>query len=128
MVKWTMRLAAFQGYDSIMGDLTSRLWVHHRRPHFCAVSGRSCVMQKDDEDGKLGMKIGRDLMSVAGKALRVNIMTLGPRVLPLSEKLIYAGNLVARKARHFLVISSSLCCGPLRSSHSAVRAHMMSHA
>ena len=85
-------------------------------------------MQKDDEEGKLGMKIGRDLMSVAGKALRVNITTLGPRVLPLSEKLVYAGNLVARKAHHFLVIASSLCCGPLCSLHAAVRAHMMSHA
>jgi 3-ketoacyl-CoA synthase len=56
-------------------------------------------MQKDDEVGKLGMRIGRDLMQTAGKALRINITTLGPLVLPLSEKLIYAGNLVARKAR-----------------------------
>ncbi len=60
---------------------------------------RSCVMQKDDEVGKLGMRIGRDLMSTAGRSLRINITTLGPLVLPLSEKLIYAGNLVARKAR-----------------------------
>jgi len=45
------------------------------------------------------MRIGRDLMQTAGKALRINITTLGPLVLPLSEKLIYAGNLVARKAR-----------------------------
>ena len=58
---------------------------------------RSCVMQKDDEAGQLGMKIGRELMSVAGKALRQNITELGPRVLPLSEKLIFAGNFVARK-------------------------------
>ena len=58
---------------------------------------RSCVMQKDDDEGKLGMKIGRDLMCVAGKALRQNITELGPRVLPLSEQLIFAGNFVARK-------------------------------
>ena len=45
------------------------------------------------------MKIGRDLMSVAGKALRQNITELGPRVLPLSEQLIFAGNFVARKVR-----------------------------
>ncbi|KAK9837322.1 hypothetical protein WJX81_006201 [Elliptochloris bilobata] len=57
----------------------------------------NCVMQKDDETGQLGMRIGRDLMSVAGKALRQNITELGPRVLPLSEKLIFAGNFVARK-------------------------------
>ena len=64
-----------------------------------AVLRRSCVMQKDDDAGKLGMKIGRDLMSVAGKALRQNITELGPRVLPLSEQLIFAGNFVARKVR-----------------------------
>ena len=58
---------------------------------------RSCVTQKDDDEGQLGMKIGRDLMSVAGKALQQNITELGPRVLPLSEQLIFAGNLVARK-------------------------------
>ena len=32
-----------------------------------------------------------------GKALRNNITTLGPRVLPLSEIVVYAGNFIARK-------------------------------
>jgi 3-ketoacyl-CoA synthase len=32
-----------------------------------------------------------------GKALRANITTLGPKVLPLSEIVVFAGNLVARK-------------------------------
>lgn len=34
---------------------------------------------------------------LAGKALRANITTLGPRVLPLSEVVVFAGNLIARK-------------------------------
>jgi hypothetical protein len=34
---------------------------------------------------------------LAGKALRANITTLGPRVLPLSEIVVFAGNLIARK-------------------------------
>ena len=29
----------------------------------------SAVLQKDDEDGKVGVRIGRELMKVAGMAL-----------------------------------------------------------
>ncbi len=43
------------------------------------------------------MKIGKELMKVAGKALELNIRALGPKVLPLSEKLQFAANFVARK-------------------------------
>jgi hypothetical protein len=38
-------------------------------------------------------------METASKALKANITELGPLVLPLSEKLIFVGNLFARKAR-----------------------------
>lgn len=41
--------------------------------------------------------IAQDLMAVAGKALKANITTLGPRVLPLSEQLRFAANMVARR-------------------------------
>jgi 3-ketoacyl-CoA synthase len=34
---------------------------------------------------------------VAGEALKANITTLGPLVLPLSEQLLFALNMVARK-------------------------------
>lgn len=57
------------------------------------------MITKDDEDGKIGTKIGREVMETAGKALKANITTIGPLVLPLSEKLIFVGNLFARKAR-----------------------------
>ena len=55
------------------------------------------VIQKEDEEGKLGVKIGRELMNVAAMALKRNITSLGPLVLPVSEQLIFAGNYVARK-------------------------------
>ena len=55
------------------------------------------MIQKEDEEGKVGVKIGKELMKVAGMALKANITRLGPKVLPLSEKLIFAGNYVARK-------------------------------
>ena len=59
----------------------------------------SAVIQKEDEEGKVGVKIGKELMKVAGVALKANITRLGPLVLPVSEQLIFAGNFVARKAR-----------------------------
>jgi 3-ketoacyl-CoA synthase len=39
----------------------------------------------------------RLLVHSTGKALRANITTLGPKVLPLSEIVVFAGNLIARK-------------------------------
>ncbi|KAJ8764603.1 hypothetical protein K2173_006475 [Erythroxylum novogranatense] len=38
-----------------------------------------------------------DLMAVAGEALKTNITTLGPLVLPMSEQLLFFATLVARK-------------------------------
>ena len=56
-----------------------------------------CVELSPDEEGKLGVSLSKDLIRVAGEALRRNIVTLGPRVLPLSEKILYLAVLVARK-------------------------------
>jgi 3-ketoacyl-CoA synthase len=36
-------------------------------------------------------------MAIAGEALKANITTLGPLVLPLSEQLLFFGTLVCRK-------------------------------
>ena len=57
------------------------------------------MIQKEDDEGKVGVKIGKELMRVAGMALKANITRLGPQVLPVSEQLIFAGNFVARKVR-----------------------------
>ncbi len=67
-------------------------------------------MQRDDPTGKLGMKIGRDLMEVAGRALRANVTVLAPRVLPASEQLLYAGNIFARKAGSGVVHGTKSSC------------------
>ncbi|XP_021766242.1 3-ketoacyl-CoA synthase 11-like [Chenopodium quinoa] len=58
----------------------------------------SCVYQKEDEDMKIGVSLSKDLMAVAGEALKANITTLGPLVLPVSEQLLFFVTLVARKA------------------------------
>ena len=36
-------------------------------------------------------------LCLPGEALKANITTLGPLVLPLSEQLLFAGNMIARK-------------------------------
>ncbi|KAG6550587.1 hypothetical protein Mapa_007840 [Marchantia paleacea] len=57
----------------------------------------SCVVQEEDDEGKIGVSLSRDLMGVAGDALKANITTLGPLVLPLSEQILFFATLVGRK-------------------------------
>ncbi|KAL5852844.1 hypothetical protein ACOSQ3_007962 [Xanthoceras sorbifolium] len=57
----------------------------------------NCVMQKEDDNNKVGVSLSKDLMIVAGDALKTNITTLGPLVLPMSEQLLFFATLVAKK-------------------------------
>ncbi|EAZ22163.1 hypothetical protein OsJ_05826 [Oryza sativa Japonica Group] len=56
-----------------------------------------CVTQEEDGEGNVGVALSKDLMAVAGDALKTNITTLGPLVLPLSEQLLFMATLVAKK-------------------------------
>ncbi|XP_006663015.2 3-ketoacyl-CoA synthase 20-like [Oryza brachyantha] len=56
-----------------------------------------CVFQEEDDSGTVGVALSKDLMAVAGEALRTNITTLGPLVLPMSEQILFLASLVARK-------------------------------
>ncbi|GAB4851016.1 3-ketoacyl-CoA synthase 11 [Ancistrocladus abbreviatus] len=56
-----------------------------------------CVFQKEDNNGKIGVSLSKDLMAVAGEALKANITTLGPLVLPMSEQLLFFITLITRK-------------------------------
>ncbi|XP_076900389.1 3-ketoacyl-CoA synthase 20-like [Bidens hawaiensis] len=57
----------------------------------------NCVFQEEDENKYIGVSLSKDLMVVAGEALKTNITTLGPLVLPMSEQLFFFATLVARK-------------------------------
>ncbi|XP_019058304.1 PREDICTED: 3-ketoacyl-CoA synthase 1-like [Tarenaya hassleriana] len=57
----------------------------------------NCVYQKEDQNGTVGVSLARELMAVAGDALKTNITTLGPLVLPLSEQFMFFMTLVKRK-------------------------------
>ncbi|XXG74130.1 hypothetical protein AAC387_Pa07g2926 [Persea americana] len=55
------------------------------------------VFEEEDEEGNVGISLSKDLMAVAGAALRTNITTLGPLVLPISEQLLFLLSLIGRK-------------------------------
>lgn len=55
-----------------------------------------CVYQEEDEQKFKGIKISKDVIEIGGDALKTNITTLGPLVLPFSEQLIFFGTLVWR--------------------------------
>ncbi|KAI3702500.1 hypothetical protein L6452_28238 [Arctium lappa] len=57
----------------------------------------NCVYQEQDDTGKTGVSLSKDLMAIAGGALKANITTLGPLVLPISEQLLFFATLIARK-------------------------------
>ncbi|CAN1125367.1 3-ketoacyl-CoA synthase 4 [Linum perenne] len=50
-----------------------------------------CVYQEQDDAGKTGVSLSKDLMAIAGGALKTNITTLGPLVLAFEHFCIHAG-------------------------------------
>ncbi|KAK2453853.1 3-ketoacyl-CoA synthase [Trifolium repens] len=56
-----------------------------------------CAFQEEDDTKKIGVSLSKDLMVVAGEALKTNITTLGPLVLPMSEQLLFFGTWIVRK-------------------------------
>ncbi|KAK8962685.1 3-ketoacyl-CoA synthase 11 [Platanthera guangdongensis] len=55
-----------------------------------------CVFQEEDPAGRVGVSLSKDLTSIAGEALKTNITTLGPLILPISEQLLFFASLLAR--------------------------------
>ncbi|CAN8286017.1 unnamed protein product [Cochlearia groenlandica] len=47
----------------------------------------TCAEQKEDTKGIVGVALSKDLTVVAGDTLKTNLTSLGPLVLPMSEKL-----------------------------------------
>ncbi|CAN4124799.1 unnamed protein product [Withania somnifera] len=56
-----------------------------------------CVYETEDSEGKTGISLSKDLMAIAGEALKSNITTIGPLVLPPSEQLLFLISLIGRK-------------------------------
>ncbi|KAK9272364.1 hypothetical protein L1049_002735 [Liquidambar formosana] len=56
-----------------------------------------CVFEEEDPQGNVGISLQKDLMVIAGEALKSNITTMGPLVLPASEQLLFLFTLIGRK-------------------------------
>ncbi|KAJ1381885.1 Very-long-chain 3-ketoacyl-CoA synthase [Sesbania bispinosa] len=57
------------------------------------------IGQREDSEGKKGLSVSKDVIEVGGHALKANITTLGPLVLPVSEQLHFFTNLVFKKKK-----------------------------
>ncbi|KXG19727.1 3-ketoacyl-CoA synthase 6 [Sorghum bicolor] len=60
-------------------------------------SAYRCVFQEEDGEGHRGINLSKDLMTIAGDALKANITAIGPLVLPASEQLLFALSFIARR-------------------------------
>ncbi|XP_027339418.1 3-ketoacyl-CoA synthase 15 [Abrus precatorius] len=57
------------------------------------------IHQKEDSEGRKGLAVSKDVIEVGGHALKANITTLGPLVLPVSEQLHFFTNLIFKKRK-----------------------------
>ncbi|KAL0450001.1 UNVERIFIED_CONTAM: 3-ketoacyl-CoA synthase 6 [Sesamum latifolium] len=72
--------------------------VHVVRTHKAADDkAYRCVYEQEDKEGKVGINLSKDLMVIAGEALKSNITSIGPLVLPASEQLLFLFTLIGRK-------------------------------
>lgn len=56
------------------------------------------IQFKEDSQGKQGLSVSRDVIEVGGHALKANLTTLSPLVLPVSEQFHFFKSLVLKKA------------------------------
>ncbi|KAG9133813.1 hypothetical protein Leryth_026076 [Lithospermum erythrorhizon] len=49
----------------------------------------NCIFQEEDKQGFRGVTISKDLLVSAKNAISLNLITLGPLILPLSEKILF---------------------------------------
>jgi len=61
----------------------------------------SCIFQKEDKEGKVGVSLSRDIMTVAGRALTQNMTLVAPVILPASEHKRWIRNLCLRTAHNY---------------------------
>lgn len=68
---------------------------------------------KEDAEARQGLSVSKDLVETGGHALKANITTLGPLVLPVSEQIHFFTNLLFKKKNQAL----HSCKEPPKSSY-----------
>ncbi|KAJ6773804.1 3-KETOACYL-COA SYNTHASE [Salix purpurea] len=59
-------------------------------------SSYNCISSVEDSEGLPGVSINKSLMPVVVKTIEANLTTLGHLVLPISEKILFIANYIAR--------------------------------
>ena len=57
----------------------------------------ACVFQDMDLENNVGVSISKGIINVAGDALKANMASTGPLVLPFSEQFLYGLSIICRK-------------------------------
>jgi len=57
----------------------------------------SAVYEKEDDHGNMGIALSKEIVKVAGNAMKINLTQLGPLILPLSEQLKVVYSIVTKK-------------------------------
>ncbi|KAL6968257.1 very-long-chain 3-oxoacyl-CoA synthase, partial [Sarracenia purpurea var. burkii] len=57
----------------------------------------NCVMHKKDEEGRGGISVTKDLLIAAADAIKFNLNSLAPLILPASEQIYYILNCLIRR-------------------------------
>ncbi|GAV87354.1 LOW QUALITY PROTEIN: FAE1_CUT1_RppA domain-containing protein/ACP_syn_III_C domain-containing protein, partial [Cephalotus follicularis] len=67
----------------------------------------NCIFRDEDHQGQAGVTITKDLMVVASKTIKANMVMLGRLVLPIKEQILYVTNYIIRhfalaKVNHYV--------------------------
>ncbi|KAJ3685128.1 hypothetical protein LUZ61_014292 [Rhynchospora tenuis] len=65
----------------------------------CTDDGYNCIMQKEDDMGRVGFYLGPGLPKAAMRSFSKNFQVLMPKVLPYSELLLYMWRITEQKFR-----------------------------
>lgn len=57
------------------------------------------IQLREDSEGKRGLCVSKEVLEVGGHALKANMTTLGPLVLPVSEQVHFFTNLLFKKEK-----------------------------
>eukprot|EP00428_Durinskia_dybowskii_P064343 CAMPEP_0170377026 /NCGR_PEP_ID=MMETSP0117_2-20130122/12047_1 /TAXON_ID=400756 /ORGANISM="Durinskia baltica, Strain CSIRO CS-38" /LENGTH=545 /DNA_ID=CAMNT_0010632285 /DNA_START=123 /DNA_END=1760 /DNA_ORIENTATION=- len=70
--------------------------LHVVRTQYISEESVGCVYETQDSSQERGVRLSKDIVKVAGRALEKNFTTLGPHVLPLSEQLKTGFSMILR--------------------------------
>lgn len=68
--------------------------LHCLRTQYVSDESEGCVYETEDEKRLRGVRLSKDIVKVAGRAMEKNLTSLGPYVLPLSEQIKTGASMV----------------------------------